>query len=66
MSSFIAAEVLYQTNLFFGYAAFAVAGLIAFSRMYLYVHYPSDVIGGALLGVCLGTSVWHIAGGFLF
>jgi undecaprenyl-diphosphatase len=65
MSSFIAADVLYQTNLLFGYAAFALAGLIAFSRMYLYVHYPSDVIGGAVIGVTLGTSVWHIACGIL-
>lgn len=28
-----------------------VACSIAFSRMYLYVHYPSDVLCGALLGI---------------
>ena len=28
-----------------------LALLIAFSRLYLYVHYPSDVLAGALLGV---------------
>ena len=27
---------------------------IAFSRMYLYVHYPTDVLGGAVVGVISG------------
>ena len=25
-----------------------------FSRLYLYVHYPSDVLAGAILGVLFG------------
>ena len=28
--------------------------LIAFSRLYLYVHWPSDVLGGAVLGAVVG------------
>ena len=32
----------------------AAAVLVAFSRMYLYVHYPTDVIAAAVLGVFLG------------
>ena len=31
-----------------------LAALIAFSRLYLYVHYPTDILAGALLGVMAG------------
>lgn len=38
--------------------AMILAAGIAFSRLYLYVHWPSDVLGGILLGAVLG----HLAG----
>lgn len=34
--------------------ALGLAVVIAFSRLYLYVHWPSDVLGGALLGAAVG------------
>ena len=34
-----------------GVAALVLAGLIAYSRLYLFVHYPTDVVAGALLGI---------------
>ena len=36
-----------------GVAALSLAGVIAFSRLYLFVHYPTDVAAGILLGVAL-------------
>ena len=35
-------------------SAVAVACLIAFSRLYLYVHYPSDILAGAVIGIAVG------------
>lgn len=34
--------------------AAVLAGVIAFSRMYLYVHWPSDILGGILVGLAVG------------
>ena len=35
--------------------ALVLAVLIAFSRLYLYVHYPSDVLGGVVVGLAAGA-----------
>ncbi|MDB5035234.1 MAG: Membrane-associated phospholipid phosphatase [Chlorobi bacterium] len=37
--------------------AFGVASVIAFSRVYVGVHYPGDVIGGALVGSVMAAIV---------
>lgn len=34
--------------------ALILACLIAFSRLYLYVHYPTDILGGILVGIAAG------------
>ena len=50
-SSFAAAAAWFRRDKRWGSAALVLAALIAFSRLYLYVHYPSDVLAGATLGV---------------
>ena len=54
LSSVISATVLTKTNWKFGLAAIPLAALIAFSRLYLYVHFPTDILGAAVLGVGIG------------
>ena len=36
-----------------------IAGLIAYSRVYLGVHYPADILCGAVLGICIGWLVYR-------
>ena len=54
LSSTIAATVLWGTDRKFGIPAAILAALIAFSRIYLYVHFPSDVIVAAAIGLLIG------------
>lgn len=35
--------------------ALLLSGLIAFSRLYLYVHFPTDVFAGAVIGIVSGA-----------
>ena len=50
-ASFEAATVLMLRDKRFGIPAMVLAAIIAFSRMYLYVHYPTDILGGVIVGV---------------
>lgn len=62
-SAFAVATALCFWNRRAGVCALILAALIAFSRLYLYVHYPSDVLAGLLIGVvcafaALGIAKW--------
>lgn len=48
---------LWLGNRKWGTVSFAVTCLMAFSRMYLYVHYPTDILGGFAAGMLLGWLV---------
>jgi len=39
------------------WAFFSIAGLVAFSRVYVGVHYPSDVVGGGIIGIAIGYAM---------
>lgn len=47
---------MFFTKIFpkYKWSFFIVATLMAFSRPYVGIHYPSDVIGGALIGIFFG------------
>ncbi len=50
-SSFAAALSLFFDHRRWGIAALAFAAVMGFSRLYFFVHYPSDVVAGMCLGL---------------
>ena len=60
LASAIGATVLTKTDHRFGWAAIPIAAIIAFSRLYLFVHFPSDILASAVLGVAIGEAVYYL------
>lgn len=60
LASFEAATALLLNKRKLGIIALVLAILIAFSRMYLFVHYPTDILGGIVLGVINGVLATYI------
>lgn len=56
LSSAGAATVITGADRRFGWVAIPLAVLIAFTRLYLYVHFPTDILAGALIGFGLGMA----------
>ena len=60
-SSFAAATVIFINNKKWGIPALIMAALIGFSRLYVFVHYPTDILVGAFFGVVWAISaVWIV------
>lgn len=53
-SGFAAAFALWMQNRKLGVPALLLAAFIGFTRMYLYVHFPTDILGGIALGLAAG------------
>ena len=60
--AFGAATAVFMQHKKSGIAAFIAAALIAFSRMYLFLHFPTDVLAGIVLGIALGMLANWITG----
>lgn len=56
-SSFATATAVFLHNKKIGIPCLIAAAFIAFSRLYFYVHFPSDVIIGSLLGICIAVVI---------
>jgi undecaprenyl-diphosphatase len=61
IASFEACTVMMLGNKKLGIPATLLAIAIAFSRLYLYVHYPTDVIASVILGTIFGIIGYAIA-----
>lgn len=57
LSSVIAATILTKVNKKFAWFAVPLAAVIAFTRLYLFVHFPTDIIAGLVLGIIIGLFV---------
>ncbi len=57
MNGMVAAVALFLNNKKIGIPALILATLIGFSRMYLFVHFPTDVLGGFAVGILVAIAV---------
>lgn len=61
LASFEAAITILLHNKRWGIAAVILAICVGISRMYLFVHFPTDVLAGAVLGTIIAISVYLVS-----
>lgn len=60
-AAFAAAGILAKYLKKYAIGCYVLASLVAFSRLYVYVHYPSDVLAGIILGtVCSRALIYAV------
>ena len=57
LASFEGAVSIWLYNRKWGTASLVLAACIACSRLYLFVHFPTDVLGGMVLGILIALAV---------
>lgn len=60
LAAFETATCIFYANRRWGIAALVFAVLMALSRLYLFVHFPTDVLSGMALGVFLAWNVSRV------
>lgn len=60
--AFGAATAIFMQHKKAGVVAFIAAALIAFSRLYMFLHFPTDVLAGIVLGIALGVFANWVTG----
>ena len=59
-AGFASAVTIFLNHKKEGIAAIVIAALIAFSRMYLFVHFPTDVLASIVLGTAIAVGVYFV------
>ncbi len=65
MQAFAASTAIFANNRRWGAAALVLASLIAVSRMYNGMHYPTDVIAGLALGIATGWAAHFLVSRYM-
>lgn len=59
-ASFAVATCIFSRNKKLGIPALILAAMIAISRLYVFVHWPTDVMAGIVVGICGGIISYFI------
>ncbi len=59
-ASFAVATAIFTRNKKLGIPVLVLAAMIAVSRLYLFVHWPTDVLAGTCIGICGGIISYFI------
>lgn len=60
LASFESAIMIFLHNKKWGAVALIIATLISFSRLYLFVHFPTDILGAIVLAATISISLYHL------
>lgn len=59
LSSTVSAFCVYKASRKAGSFTIVLGALIAFTRLYFYVHFPTDILGGFVIGAVISVSLLH-------